>query len=406
MSDEVLVHISTPATRQNDQLFRDLANAYIDFSPRQIQRDKPVRKRASVNQTIERQPKTSPTRGRTSANGGATNTSALTASKESYGSFPSDVPADEHHLDQDASVRPISRLAQLDRSYLSWRRRATPKSSFARSEAELQTSSDGLGADTGFIEDSQSALQALQSQLQETYSTTSADTSDVDDGEDEDFAQPSDRSTHGLSLDRLQKSKIAEEKSLPAPVEDDAQNDMDISMLYEAANLPSHATPTLRNGLQITTDEVDFSKLSINAFPPPPVISVARPEALPSQITKHLAVIKTKNPTRFEPLNIRRNLQSDERGFWRVDCTRWSSNAQRDLWLSLCEYVCSGLLGWATTLHRENGAQESLGVFRLYCWGEVVEHTWLLLWLCSKGKASGTGSKWVDANGIVVIEMF
>jgi hypothetical protein len=46
-----------------------------------------------------------------------------------------------------------------------------------------------------------------------------------------------------------------------------------------------------------------------------------------------------------------------------------------------------------------------LGRVRLYCWAEVVEHTWLLLWLCSKGEVVGSGCKWMDADGSVAFEM-
>lgn len=435
MSDEVLVHISTPATRQNDELFRSLANAYTEFEPHRIHRDKPVRKRAEANQ---RQPKISSTRARTSATGETANASILTASKESYGSFPSNLSADEHYLGQnvdpgiDESVRPISRLAQLDRSYLSWRKRATPKSSFKRSEGELQTSSDGPDADTGFIEDSQSALQALQSQLQDTYSTTSADTSEDEGSEDEILPNMGRQPSPAPSPDPVHHSRAAEELPLPAPSQNHApverrpetpggpmdltihttqnsqnnriQMDPDESVSQKTTDLSIHATLAICDDSEVAQNQSDFSRLPMDAFPPPPIVSVARPGALPSQITKHLAAIKTRNPTRFRPLKVRRNLETDERGFWRIDCTRWPPNAQRDFWLSLSQHVCSGRVGWGTTLHRESDSEYRLGLVRLYCWGEIVEHMWLLLWLCSKGKISGLESKWIDANGVAVVE--
>lgn len=403
MSDEVLVHISTPATRQNDELFRSLANAYLEFKPHRVQRDRTVRGTAGIDETIRSQPIISTSRG--SADGGIPNPSAPTASKETYGSFPSDATSGELYLAQDEVLRPTSRLAQLDRSYLNWRKRATPKMNMACSEVELRISSDDLDADTGFLEDSQSALQALQSQLQDTYSTTSADTSEVDDNEDEDSAEPRGQSVPAISLVQSHESEIAEERPLAAPSDVDTQTAMDASKIDEPTDLPGHAIPVFNGGHQITADHVDFSELSVDAFSPPPAVSVARPEALPSQITKHLAAIKTKNPNRFKPRNVQRDLESDERGFWRVDCTRWRFNAQRDFWLLLCEHVLSGRLGWATTLHRESMAHEDLGSVRIYCWGQIVEHMWLILWLCSEGKIFGLGSEWIDANGIVVINM-
>jgi hypothetical protein len=433
MSDEVLVHISTPATRQNDELFRSLANAYIDFEPHRLYRDNSVRKRARVNQTLQRRSGISSTEARSSATRETFNPSAPSASKEPYGSFLSNVPSNEYGLDEDDSVRSISRLAQLDRSYLSWRKRATPKSSVAPSEAELQTSSDSIDADTGFIEDSQSALQALQSQLQDTYSTTSADTSEDGDSEDEllsDMERQS-PSAPNSGLDRQRSTD--EELPLPASSQDHVQIkrgskisiqtaddhtrmtqdpqiehtqiDLDESALLEPTDLFSRAISAADDGFEDARHQLDFCRLPKDAFPPPPTTSVARPGTLPSQITKHLAVVKNKNLARFKPLKVQRDLENDERGFWRVDCTRWASNVQREFWLSLCEHVCSGRAGWATTLHRETGSNDNLGLVRLYCWGEVVEHMWILLWLCSKGKAAGIGSKWIDANGMAVVEM-
>lgn len=174
-------------------------------------------------------------------------------------------------------------------------------------------------------------------------------------------------------------------------------------MSHEPTDMPIASSPGSRDRVEVAANETDFSELPMDAFPPPPITSVACPEILPSQITKHLAAIRTKNPTRFRPRKVHRNLEHDERGFWRIDCTRWSSHAQCDFWLLLCEHVCSGRVGWATTLHREAGTNRDLGLVRLYCWGEVVEHMWLLLWLCSKGKASELDAKWIDANGIAVI---
>jgi hypothetical protein len=34
-----------------------------------------------------------------------------------------------------------------------------------------------------------------------------------------------------------------------------------------------------------------------------------------------------------------------------------------------------------------------------------VEHFWLLLWLCSNGMVASLGLKWIDADGVAVVEM-
>lgn len=397
MSDEVLVHISTATTRQNDERFRSLANAYIEFEPHRTHRKGSVRKRTRVVQTSEWQPNQSSSRTRINTTRGVADPVAPTASKESYGSFPSIIPADGRYPEDLESVRSISRLAQLDRSYLSWRKRATPRSSFAHSGSEKRVCSDGFDADTGFIEDSQSALQALQSQLQDTYSATSANISgDEDgeayDGEDDAIARLHNPPTHAINPTRTQESEKSAERRLPAPSAETTLHDVDVRMPYELTDLRIPSSPESRDRSEDVADQTDFSELPVDAFPPPPIISVARLGILPSQITKHLAAIKANNSTRFRPRKVRRTLEHDERGFWHMGCKRWSSTAQRDFWLSLCEHVSSGRVGWATTLHREAGSHGDLGLVRLYCWGEVIEHMWLLLWLCSKGYLDWTCS--------------
>ena len=407
MEDEVLVHISTPATRQNDELFRSLADAYTAFRPHRVHRDDSGRKERRKRKAIRRDQST---RTDYSVIQGVVDPTVLTASIESYGSFPSDLTSDEHcHACGPASVNDdstgsISRLAQLDRSYLSWRKRVTPRMSFTRGQQEPPNSSSGPeDADTGFIEDSQSALEALQSQLQDTYSTASEDASENEECQ---YDSPSDnqQSSHKLSPGRSQPKRTEEGGRSPTAAEDNIPTDKGGSLLEVITDLSTYATRT-RTSTDTIVDQLDFSTLPVDAFPPAPAISVARPGALPSQITKHLAAIQTKNPNRFKPLRVRRLLNADERGYWRVDCVQWPSEIQRDFWSSLYEHVCSGRVGWGTTLHRESDSGHSLGHVRLYCWGEVVEHMWLLMWLCSKGSISTSESCWIDANNVAVVEV-
>lgn len=420
MTDEVLVHISTPATRQNDELFRSLANAYTAFQPSRIYQDEPARKRVRLDPSTELPMDVDLPQVDGTATGAAANSSMLTTSKESYGSFPSDFSSEGPRQYPDSgsihtsSMRPTSRLAQLDRSYLSWQKRAAPKSSFARVQRQPPESfSETEDAETGFIEDSQLAVQALQSQLHDTYSTTSADTSEDEDYQDDNYGNienspaPRDSSKHG------QYSEVAED--LPSPILQDEPGYVDAiprERLSDELTDPSNhvSRNDLNKGHAITEHgrvsvPLDFSKLPADAFPPAPTISVARPDTLPSQITNHLAVIKTQNPDRFEPQKVRRALDNDERGYWLVDCVQWLPELQLEFWSSLHEHVRSGRIGWGVTAHRETKSGWALGRVKLYCWGEIAEHLWLLLWLCSKGKVSEPGLRWIDSNNVVVLEM-
>ncbi|KAJ4324837.1 hypothetical protein N0V94_001066 [Neodidymelliopsis sp. IMI 364377] len=417
MADEVLVHISTSATRQNDELFRSLAKAYTAFQPSRSYEDGSVQKRVWVDRSVELEPDANSMRSGEDAIGEATEVSMLTASKESYGSFPSSMSSGECTDDRSANaadhrdVRPGSRLAQLDRSYLSWRKRTKPDLTVACSKRELPYSSSvPEEVDTGFIEDSQMAVQALQSQLQDTYSTTSADTSEDEEHRGGSHGAGQEVGHEDNSNEELYVGPAEDQQSVA--VEQIGVEEGSTSTSSKEALAPSidavqqnqsKNTPTVDHNA--VTGSTKFSMLPVYVVPPAPAISVARADNLPSQITKHLAAIKMKDPDRFAPIKVRRALNNDERGYWLFECTRWSSELQWEFWKLLHEHICSGRVGWGTTLYRETESDHTLGRIRLYCWGEVVEHMWLLAWLCSEGRVSGSESSWIDADGIAVLEM-
>ena len=41
----------------------------------------------------------------------------------------------------------------------------------------------------------------------------------------------------------------------------------------------------------------------------------------------------------------------------------------------------------------------------MFCWGEVVRHIYLMLYVASKSKVRKLGLKWVDANDEIVVQM-
>lgn len=409
--DEVLVHISTAATRENDELFRSLANAYNAFQPFQVYHNEPVRKRARLIQPTRLDPNADLSRIGDSTTGDTVDPLVLTGSKDSYGSFPSNISSQEQHQNQnpaaiDGSMRMISHLAQPDNSDLSWRKCTPPRSSFTCSQRELQNSpADLQDADTGFIENSLLVAQVFESQQVDTYSMTFADASGGESTQDEITIDPKNWSPHNTKPVRKKQSELLEEVQLPAALKKGASADLEDSLLAEPLDCLIHETQAFEREDHACTDQPNFSALPINAFAPPPTISVACPDILPSQVTKHLAAIKTKNPNRFKPLRTLRKLDVDERGYWLVDCVKWTPEIQWDFWSLLYDHVSYGRIGWGTTLHRETESDYTLGCVRLYSWGEVAEHTWLLLWLCSKGKVCGVGTKWFDANGTAVLEV-
>jgi hypothetical protein len=416
MIDEILVHISTPATRQNDQLYQSLADAYLDFEPHQTHRDK-------VRKNSDGQDPSSITYLEHSLAPGSVHAdnSILSTSKESYGSFPSYVSSEIHEdraenaeepkspLVDDGFTPTSSRLARLDRSYKHWKNKTTPKSSFVNGQKSTdQVLSTQEDADTGFIEDTQLGAQALQSQLQDTYSTTDEDASD-DESEpnlplpSESFCSNGQDNTKQIVPGSEGSTQLA---TSPTTIKDQPS-------LAKLKTTPQLSSPVRKasseeqiivNINDRSTETLDFSTLPMDAYPPAPKVSTERPSNLPSQVTKHLAALRSQNSKRFNPSKKLGSPKPYDRGYWFITCSTWSIKSQHDFWTSLCEHVSSGRLGWGTTLHRDMSSVHTLGQVRLYCWAEVIEHTWLLLWLCSNGEIVGSGSRWIDADGEVVFE--
>src|SRR3954463_239925 len=94
--DEILVHISTPSTRQYDELYHSLANAYIAFKPYQdahVDGLESIKDRSGIHSSVP-QAIAVPTLG----NMGSALMEMPTSngSGNSYGSFPSHMSSTGH----------------------------------------------------------------------------------------------------------------------------------------------------------------------------------------------------------------------------------------------------------------------------------------------------------------------
>ena len=123
-----------------------------------------------------------------------------------------------------------------------------------------------------------------------------------------------------------------------------------------------------------------------------------------SLITPVLAKLATdlNLPKRFRPSLQTRKLRPYERGYWLVDCTSWDRELKESCWLFLADYLGSGAAGWGVWCTRDEGFTR----LRTYCWGAVVGHLYLLLYIISKREVLYTGTVvWVDGDGEVVIKV-
>ncbi|CCC04984.1 unnamed protein product [Sordaria macrospora k-hell] len=106
-------------------------------------------------------------------------------------------------------------------------------------------------------------------------------------------------------------------------------------------------------------------------------------------------------PKRFQPSLQTRDLRPYERGYWLVDCMSWDRELKESCWSFLADYLGGGAAGWGIWCTRDEGFTR----LRMYCWGAVVGHMHLVLYIMSKREVLYTGMEWVDADGEVVIRM-
>ena len=425
--DEILVHISTPATRQYDELYNSLANAYIVFEPYQnahVDGPEAINERGGIHPSVS-QATTVPNLG----NMGSALMEMPTSnwSGNSYGSFPSQISSTGHLEDANESyvqnsleelvgpdsLRPASRLGQLERIQVKWQRSRSLQG-IARNQrpSNVKSAIRSGSFERTFIEDTQLAAQIMESQLYEDGSTTSEDTP-----EEEPAGYSQTRASRPNELrNPPPTTEISSQKSpILCHVNPEVSSSTGpLSPLHEFPVTVSSVTNGSCGGGAPGFDTpptlVHFSDLPFEVFAPAPKISVENPGRLPTQVTPYLRAIQVQNPTRFKPSEISRDLEADERGYWLVEGTNWPPEAQYSFWSSLSKHVHDGDFGWGVTLCRDSVwettlPQAGLGPIRLYSWGEIVEHLWLSLWLCSNGRIVGSGAQWFDAEDNVVVRV-
>ncbi|KAG9952197.1 hypothetical protein KCU85_g2129, partial [Aureobasidium melanogenum] len=115
---------------------------------------------------------------------------------------------------------------------------------------------------------------------------------------------------------------------------------------------------------------------------------------------------------KYKPLP-HRNLERSERGYWQIDTRSWSSKIQIKFWVFLQSNIGSGVSGWGVWCLRENDTEANedevadmeLGTVKVFCWGEVVGHVWLLCYVASQARLKRVESHWIDADGEIVVRI-
>ena len=146
-----------------------------------------------------------------------------------------------------------------------------------------------------------------------------------------------------------------------------------------------------------STLDIFSSTLEIRPPSPPVGVSDIDPDGM---VPPKFAKLASDLSSRYRP-EAKRDVDPFERGYWLLDCSTWSPDARFGAWVFLNNYLRSGLAGWGTWCRRD----QTHDWIRLYCWGHVAKHTYLLLYLASERHLKTTGAGWYDAEGQLVLEV-
>lgn len=151
----------------------------------------------------------------------------------------------------------------------------------------------------------------------------------------------------------------------------------------------------------VSTQQIlSHSDLPTSIRPPGPTASL---QPLKTHLTKSLKHLSENvNLAQcYKPVSVSRDLIQSERGCWTFDITTWPSQLRTDFFQFLTKMIEPGRVGWGVWCVREPASLE----VRVFCWGEVVRHIYLMLYVASKSKVRKLGLKWVDADGVVAVQM-
>lgn len=104
---------------------------------------------------------------------------------------------------------------------------------------------------------------------------------------------------------------------------------------------------------------------------------------------------------RYKPSEQLRQLEPFERGYWLLDTSDWDDELLSLSWTFLTNYVGCGDAGWGVWCKRD----ESRTWIRLYCFGKVVGHAYLLLYLASQRRVLSTGCEWHGGDGKTLVRV-
>ncbi|KAK1824078.1 hypothetical protein LTR12_001379 [Friedmanniomyces endolithicus] len=208
------------------------------------------------------------------------------------------------------------------------------------------------------------------------------------------------------TLERLEKVAVATATVERSPVRAPVASPL--------PNVPKPAEPdrTLPSRADIAVSSFEYLPLTIH--PPEPTVSL---DSFVTHVTPALAWLAGEQSVVkdcYHPTSVSRIARPLERGYWLVNTSTWTHDVQHKFWSFLENQVVSGDAGWGVWCLREldqsgnpppGQRQGGLRLVKVFCWGEVVKHVYLMLYVASNSRVRKIGLQWVDAEDVVVVQM-
>jgi hypothetical protein len=160
--------------------------------------------------------------------------------------------------------------------------------------------------------------------------------------------------------------------------------------------LQADITSSSRQREQQAADALQL--LAVHAPGPPVSCAYLTPADL---LTPNLIQLNKTCEKNFKPQSTLRELEPLERGYWIADCSGWQSDLWELTWLGLHNYIQARKAGWGVWCSRD----PDFKWLRLYSWGCLAKHTYLVLYVTTMRRISNTKTHWVDGQGKTCIVM-
>ncbi|PQE08096.1 hypothetical protein CJF31_00011960 [Rutstroemia sp. NJR-2017a BVV2] len=143
-----------------------------------------------------------------------------------------------------------------------------------------------------------------------------------------------------------------------------------------------------------------FTRLRIEGIVPPTSSRELHEDDL---VTKSLAKLIAVEGIRecYQPCKKTRELRGLERGYWFFHTNEIDQPLRHRIWNYLNKFISRGDAGWGVSVERA----EDWATIRVNCWGQIVEHIYLLVFIASDNKIRGKEASWIDGGAEVVVSM-